>query len=152
MEGSGRDTGRVPPLGMVGFTSGHCYRYRVGAMGAGRACVMWVFSREGFVSVVENLDDSEELLVRARDRRHLERISKNHGLKTRIWAEEGSDYQWRMLVKRADWRNVMVRMVDRIDYNNFKGAVQGQAPADPTYLKALHNVWSTVAEEYGDRD
>ena len=92
---------------------------------------MWVLTPRGFFSVVQDRDDSNRLLVRARVRADLQRLSDVlPGIEP--IGGQGTDYPWRVWVDRRDWSRALEQMCDEINYGNFKSAVadrQGEARA-----------------------
>ena len=79
---------------------------------------MWLFSKNNFLSIVENHDDPEMLLVRARFRGDIEEIFPD----AEVIEGEGTDYLFRAWVKRTEVADVLRAQVINIDYPNFKSA------------------------------
>jgi hypothetical protein len=126
---------------------------------------MWLFTKYGFFSVVcarrgkgESVKlDQKLLMVRARDRDHIE------GLKRRFSRELGSygikespsnDYRFRIFVPRKVWLGVARALAADIDYGNFKSeAARTQGKAGDDYIDVLHTVWSVAyraqSKKYG---
>ena len=106
---------------------------------------MWLMTPVGFFSVVRKQTDidSATLTVRARVKQDLET------LKVRYLPELGAiqesavnDYRFRAIAPQAAVAQAMARLVQDLDYDNFKDAVaqrQGQARAD-----VYHDVWSVL--------
>lgn len=106
---------------------------------------MWLMTPVGFFSVVRKQTDIDNatLTVRARVKQDLET------LKARYLPELGTiqesavnDYRFRAVAPQAAVAQAMARLVQDLDYNNFKDAVaqrQGQARAD-----VYHDVWSVL--------
>jgi len=106
---------------------------------------MWVFTTLGFVSVVQSKTDPDKVVIRSRERRHLENLLREHDLKGTILKDVGTDYEFRMLVPNFRWARAMAEMADRIDYTNFKNAAQANVKdTSPKYVSALHDIWSTL--------
>lgn len=115
---------------------------------------MWVLSKFGLLSVVQAGPDPggrprapRRLMVRARVRRHLELLQRDHpGLRRYaiIQSEPGRDYKWRIIVPRATFARVMAALVSSIDYGNFKSVAAASPDLDPAYNDALHEVWSVL--------
>lgn len=114
---------------------------------------MWLFTKYGFYSVAEPLEEESKhrgtspvLLIRARRYEHLdalrERFPRQLGELT-IWKNVGTDYQYRIIVSRSIWSDVVSKLTAEIDYSNFKDAVEELMPKSK-YLQALHKVWVTV--------
>jgi hypothetical protein len=111
---------------------------------------MWLFSKEGFFSVVRHSHKPGHLLVRARRREDIDRLSRllstETGRELTPLVSPDADYLYRLEVPRLDFARVMVRLVEELDYPNFKSAVHG----DPTRDRAYGRVWSIMAETQED--
>lgn len=106
---------------------------------------MWVFTTIGMFSVVQDRNRPGNLLVRARDRRHLMLLKKRTGIDEPIHHTPEADYLCRMSVSKTDWHEAIDMLTRDIDYDNFKAAV----PCCP-YEQKLHQVWATY--KYGDHN
>lgn len=113
---------------------------------------MWLSSVAGTFSVVQAGPEPgkrpsapRKLMVRARLRRHLELLQRDHPSLRRfaiIESEPGRDYKWRIIVPRTTLARVVGAMVAGIGYQNFKGACAASPDLDPAYVDALHSVWA----------
>lgn len=113
---------------------------------------MWLTSVLGTFSIVQAGVDpgrrpsaARKLMVRARVRRHLELLQRDHPSLRRypiIESEPGRDYKWRIIVPRTTFARVVAAMVTGIRYGNFKGACAASPDLDPAYVDALHSVWA----------
>ena len=118
---------------------------------------MWIFTRHGLISIVEDqplsirvpLGAKEKphkplpnLIVRARERRPLQQLFRG----CRIIPNAGTDYQFRCIVPRAEVARVIASEIETMTYGNFKGSV-----ADNAYHNVLMRVWSTVANFYAPK-
>ena len=101
---------------------------------------MWVFTKHGFFSAVQNYNNSEQIHVRARFRGDLERLCKSYGIKEAVVKKPGTDYPYRMDFERTDCVRIMACEAEAIDYDSFKDAVHDGTVRDSAYLK----VWSTL--------
>lgn len=117
---------------------------------------MWVMTTGGFVSAVQHRDDASKVMVRARDRQSLATMVAD--IKevddSAIYTEAGSDYRWRVVVSKEQFKEFLAREVDGyLDYDNFKNRVSktlGQRWHD-AYLQ----VWVTMLRmvpDFGFRD
>jgi len=100
---------------------------------------MWIFSQDGFYSIVQKGEG-----FHIRTRREIDLV--NLGLvATRSYA--GSDYPWRaILPNRAELLKLMEKLSNSVNYPNFKGHVQSRK--DQKYrLPTYHRIWSLMAEE-----
>lgn len=106
---------------------------------------MWLITPIGFFSVVQKPGDKRAgtLTVRSRVRSDLAAL-KEHDLPGlgAITESTDTDYRFRATAPRNEVSAAMARMIDRLDYSNFKSEVerrQGQARA-----KLYHEVWSVL--------
>jgi len=96
---------------------------------------MWLFTSRGFVSVVQDRDNNDNLLVRARVRDHLQAL-----LPQAIVTETlDSDYRYRVNVKKKIVAKLFADQVDAICYPNFKDSI-----VDPDYHSACLKVWGVM--------
>lgn len=108
---------------------------------------MWVFSEVGFFSVVEDWKDKQYVWIRARWKKDLMqlrffiRTQKLNFPLGRTQETLERDYPFRVRLKKRYWAMALYQLGDKIDYGNFKGAVQDQDPArEQVYMK----VWSIL--------
>ena len=99
---------------------------------------MWLFTPEGFVSVVADRDQPADgrLLMRARARHHLEALLPKGG---EIFQVPKSDYAWRAWISREQLKQVVAAAIDELDYPNFKNAIEERA-----YHDACMGVWEEM--------
>lgn len=110
---------------------------------------MWIMSKCGFFSVVEHRQDRDLVIVRARVRKHLERLSEHNPVVTlQIQETPDADYRFRSLVKKDDWAELAFWMAGDVDYPNFKAAAcEDMAGYEkPAYAKFLNHVWHAGME------
>ena len=106
---------------------------------------MWIFTKDGFLSIVQHRDDSGTLLVRSRTLEPLETFWPELEVKEIPWA----DYRYRLLAPRMQVSEVVMNLLDGLDYPNFKSACTD----DDDYQIALASVWRTMygyQEKAGD--
>jgi hypothetical protein len=88
---------------------------------------MWLFTPEGFFSVVTADEFGHPLMVRARSGDDLDRLRTTHfpelGENVRI---PGRDYPVRAFTDHDDLATCMVRLARSIDYGNFKSTVSAR--------------------------
>ena len=106
---------------------------------------MWLITPFGFFSIVQKPGDRQAgtLTVRARLRSDLAALGK-HVLPSLGVIEESTDtdYRFRATALRAEVSAAMVRLVDGLDYDNFKAEVakrQGHVRSN-----LYHEVWSVL--------
>lgn len=109
---------------------------------------MWVFTQVGFLSIVEDRGDPNNLLVRGRVKGDIEAIFPEvEILKDRkVEHTPEHDYAYRISLPRALVAQRLSDMIRLIDYDNFKASVQ-----DPDRLTAYHWVWSVMAKLQDER-
>jgi hypothetical protein len=100
---------------------------------------MWIFTSEGFYSVVQKAGESI-LTVRARRQEDLERLQKYLPRLSTIYSERGSDYAYRANCTHEEWALALARMALTIDYSNFKSTVLENARHE-----AYMRVWSAMS-------
>lgn len=118
---------------------------------------MWMFTKYGFFSAVCARQgsgkhgqpvDPDRIMVRARRGEHLEALKERFPQQLsacEVMETTGTDYRYRLFVKKEAWVDVLSGLAAELDYDNFKSAVarhQGEAEAD--YERALHEVWSVM--------
>ena len=116
---------------------------------------MWVFSDIGFFSVVAHRDIGGHYLVRARDREHLEALLDEHW--PRLWPIPSiqdtpyADYGVRITVSREQLDHLAARLVEGIDYDNFKSFVERERPGWRRYIGLLHDIWHQARQALAGR-
>ena len=101
---------------------------------------MWIFTKHGFFSAVQNWDDSDLIHVRARFKGDLERLCKAYDVTPNVVSIEGTDYPYRMDFDRLKWADIITREAKTIDYTNFKDAVHDGTERDSAYM----DVWAAL--------
>jgi len=102
---------------------------------------MWLFTSEGFYSVVAHRRDPDRLLVRARAREDLEAL-KEQIPNLRISSDRTADYRWRAVVTRGEWIAAIAQLATEIDYENFKNSVADRQGPERERLYA--RVWAEM--------
>ena len=116
---------------------------------------MWVFSKTGFVSIVQHREEPEILIVRARVLEDLEEFAKTLSLKSkqtvRIEYSEKADYAFRLYAERKQVVAVVRKMVADINYDNFKKSVEDDSPdRSRAYMKCWASMNQLQAERLGE--
>lgn len=113
---------------------------------------MWIFTKYGFFSAVcaresaeSRVVDPDMLMVRARQIQHLRDLQEHFTAlqEFEIVNNEGTDYCCRMFVPKEVWKNIMVKLTNEMDYDNFKEEV-GNSGGSSEYQEALGQVWRTM--------
>lgn len=106
---------------------------------------MWLYTRYGFVSVVEHMSDEAKLWVRARKEHHLKNVLK-HYLPDSDFHDQvqcttgaGYDYGYRVKMDRKSFARLVDTAVSGIDYPNFKDACHESG--DSAYDECLGQTW-----------
>jgi len=104
---------------------------------------MWVFTREGFFSVVHDLYcESDEVMILARKMEDLERLTaKLEGGTGLILEFNHADYRYRMAVKKIAWAEYLRRCAMDIDYDNYKNLID---PKDSARLETYSECWKAL--------
>ena len=97
---------------------------------------MWVFSTRGFVSVVQHNSMPDYFQVKARVPDPLEKLWPEHQIQVIEWA----DYRYRINVRKEDALPVIIRMVESVDYTNFKH----ECVEIPEYHRSLARIWNEM--------
>lgn len=103
---------------------------------------MWIFTNFGFFSIVRK-DGASDLTVRSRTQGDLLRLQRHYlrEMSDPIFGA-GTDYPWRALCKSTELANAMPRIIEDIEYANFKDEVSYCLGPD----RALRygNVWKAL--------
>jgi len=83
---------------------------------------MWLFTTQGFYSVVAHRGDPDRVIVRARTEEDIEALRRQIP-ELEPFEDASADYRWRAIVSRERWRDATVQLADAIDYANFKSRV-----------------------------
>ena len=109
---------------------------------------MWLFTTQGFYSVVAHRTDRSKVIVRARAREDLEALREQIP-SLRIFEDTDADYRYRAIVEHEKLVAAVAILAASIDYDNFKNAVaerQGHDRAH-TYM----GVWAGMRELQDER-
>ena len=97
---------------------------------------MWLMTKLGFFSAVEDRDDKGGVIVRARCEQDIVNISYFLQMKDAWWQDDYADYAYRLRCSKAKWAGAVARMADDIDYDNFKNSI-----TDERHHRAYQRVW-----------
>ena len=104
---------------------------------------MWLFTQDGFLSIVRHRDDPEVLLVRARDRASLEEFGAKVGLPAaEIVTLPETDYRYRIVCGDGAVLSFLAQTVRELDYPNFKARVS--QTRGPRWHSLLLRIWSAT--------
>ena len=104
---------------------------------------MWIFSRIGFFSIVQkqgSSDPNAELCVRARFREDIEsfiaEVKEVTGEDVGAYLENsGSDYAFRVFIRRPLVKTVIANLIETLDASNFKDSIHGNPIRDDAYYQ-----------------
>jgi len=100
---------------------------------------MWLFSSEGFISVVAHTEKPDTLLVRARDEGSLLSLQGVTG--ATLMHTPIADYPYRIEVLREAYAAWVLEEISRLTYSNYKSHM---CSARPELGDALHEVWAAM--------
>jgi hypothetical protein len=110
---------------------------------------MWLMTRYGFFSIVCAHDEKGRphktlMMIRARNKEHLKRLQKFDARFEQIVETGNTDYPYRIIAERDAVVPLAARLMDDVDYSNFKKAAAAPtgAPGDAAYHAFLHSVWA----------
>jgi hypothetical protein len=103
---------------------------------------MWLFSETGFVSVVQDPQDKNKMVVRARDEESLKPLVDSYDVK--IVKLKNRDYPARVFLTREQFVDWLVGVGETLDYTNYKNAATASRGYE--FARPLHSVWSTMLE------
>lgn len=105
---------------------------------------MWIATTQGFYSVVAHRTEPGMMLVRARAKRDLQNLDRQlPGALDRITQDRNADYPWRLLASREEWTLAFARLMQEVDYDNFKSAV---GKRDRRREGIYHRVWDVLTD------
>jgi hypothetical protein len=102
---------------------------------------MWIASKIGFFSIVQDKNNKSQFMVRARLREHIEAFAKEARIHPdNIIELDDADYRFRIFAPKARILDVVVKLLAEVTYPDFKSAVP--APPGSPYMDFLHSVWA----------
>jgi hypothetical protein len=108
---------------------------------------MWIFTTQGFYSVVAYREDPERLLVRARTRADIEALRKQIP-SLEPFEDPEADYRHRAIVSGEEWIAALALLAAEIDYDNFKNEVASRQGYERARLYGY--VWDKLLSLQGD--
>ena len=115
---------------------------------------MWLFTKTGFVSIVQNKRGGpDDLIVRSRVRKDLENFIDMTATpeEVRIYENAGTDYQFRCFIERWELQRVMTKTVEELDYPNFKNNFKDDNLRSVVYTKVWNVLWELVPPRWVKR-
>lgn len=105
---------------------------------------MWVFTKDGFLSAVQNNEDRHRMRVRARRRDHLSNAFPEHDKLIIDLQKSGAqfDYRWHLDIARGEWIDYLTDAALDVDYSSH--AKEAMSGSDKKFYSALLEVWSAM--------
>jgi hypothetical protein len=97
---------------------------------------MWVFSKDGFYSMVEDRDDPDTLIVRSRVEGDIEALWPDAEV---IHTPDG-DYAYRAALSRQEVAAAIAKEVLEISYSNYKDHITDKRRS-PFYIQVWETMW-----------
>jgi hypothetical protein len=109
---------------------------------------MWIYTKYGFISVVQYASVSTDnlMLVRARKEKHLEALFPD---RNDIFYTPNNDYPFRLYMYRKDFVDFLVDLANDVDYCNFKAALPTETYGEQVYSDTCLSVWAATAANLG---
>ena len=105
---------------------------------------MWIFSEQGFLSVVRKPRQGEEDMLMVRARRFEALVPLARSADVPILRTPEADYPYRVIINDAIFGSWMAKQTEEIDYSNFKSRVSKRSFR---YEKALHEIWAVMRQQ-----
>lgn len=103
---------------------------------------MWLFTKTGYFSVVQDRQNADQFHVRARFREDLERLRDAYLQDLEIKHTPKADYAYRAQIDRMTFGELAIALANDVDYDNFKNAVTREQGHDRHMLYL--DVWHTM--------
>ena len=94
---------------------------------------MWIFTKKGFLSIVQHKSKEEYFQVKSREIDSLELLWPEHSVEIIDWA----DYRFRITLKKDDVFPIIMKQIRDINYTSFKDTCS----QNHDYHDALVKVW-----------
>lgn len=105
---------------------------------------MWLLMNKSYMSVVENRNKKDELLVRARVEGDIDRVFPG----VKVVKGAGSDYLYRAYISKEVVAEAIRRQILNINYSNFKDSVPWE---DEARHDAYLDVWCDLQKMQKER-
>ena len=97
---------------------------------------MWVFTPQGFLSIVQHNAMPDHFQVKSRVPGPLESLWPDHEVEVIDWA----DYRYRITIEKPEVLPVLLEVIASVDHTSFKDACSD----DANYHLALSSVWQVM--------
>lgn len=101
---------------------------------------MWVFTKQGFISIVEHRDNADDLLVRSRASEDIEALFPSASIEF----DPSADYVWRAVVPRLEVMAVVSDCVADVDYDSHAKENMTDNGRDTLRYSAYLKVWDAM--------
>jgi acetyl-CoA carboxylase beta subunit len=108
---------------------------------------MWLFTKYGFYSIVQDEKDKSIFKVRARKKADLQELQSNvpEVSDCSIHQDLKADYRFRIFINSNQFQSLMLHLSNSLDYNNFKDSIyRNESQKDK--LDCYHQVWDVMYE------
>lgn len=106
---------------------------------------MWIFTRYGFLSIVQHNDYPNILIVRSRFKGHIQRIFGD----VEVEKNAGTDYEYRTEIPKAKVAKIISDLIADIDYGNFKNELGVKLQQlDKTYVSRCWVAYEAMSGNY----
>jgi hypothetical protein len=107
---------------------------------------MWIFCRDGFLSIVQHWEKPDILIVRSRFKGHIQRIFGDVAV---VEEETGTDYEYRAFLSKELVSKVIADAINDIDYGNFKNELGSKVKRlDATYVRRCWATYEVMSGNY----
>lgn len=103
---------------------------------------MWIFTKDGFISVVQHNSIEDAMLVRARVEGDLAAMFPS--LADNIETDDRADYKYRLVVDRDMLKDYLDDAVDDLDYESHAKEAMTNGGRDSHRYEALLDVWQAM--------
>ena len=98
---------------------------------------MWIALNNSFLSIVQNLNNQDELLVRARVKGDIEKVFPE----AQTFEDQSADYRYRAFLERRLVAEVIADKISSINYGNFKSSIdKSEHRRHDAYLRVWGNL------------
>jgi len=97
---------------------------------------MWIFTKYGFISIVQHNSMPGHFQVKSRVIDPLEQLWPSHEIDVIEWA----DYRFRITIPKDEVVPIIVRELEGVSYTSFKNQCEGEEG----YHYALTRVWAIM--------
>ena len=104
---------------------------------------MWLMTKHGLYSVVED-EDPSYLLIRARRQQDLENLASLVSFKTEVEVTDVADYRYSIRLKRGSARRLLAATFDQINYPNFRDTIT-KTPDQREKIFSYRQIWSALS-------